>query len=365
MSQHVDICYERVVMHIYFLDYVYIALSILLLAGMRFVKPINGFNSDPLSKESCNIIRGFIAFIPPIGHLHDFVHLGFNNIITSYGNFMVSLFFFFTGYGLTRQHLAKDDYSKHYLVKRLPRILIPYIFATMMYVAVEFIGLGYLRSPLNVLITFTTGNPALPTSWYVVHVIVFSLWFYLMMKVCRKKRIWLVIAAIVYYVGTMYFCKSVGWGGHWWSTSFGIPVGVVWAAYEKEIYEFCKKRYWIILSVLVLVWCLYHMFGHRYQVKYVLSMILICILLMKVSLKGKILTFFGKISYEIYLVHMIMMLLFRNDRIHVANDIVYGACVLISVPIVAFVLNFADGIAGKLFDKAVAKLRGICRVREK
>lgn len=334
----------------FFLDYVFIGLCILLLASIRFIKPVSGFNDDYLSKENCNVLRGFLVFVPPITHLCN-MGVGFNATVTNYTTVIVSVFFFFTGYGLTKQHLLKDNYSQKYFLKRLPKVVIPYILATFIYVAVDFVFLGFLYPVSGIFNAIACGNPVVTASWYVLHVIAFYIWFWFMMKIARKNRLLLVILAVLYYVLTTLFCMKMGWGGHWWSTSFGLFVGVIWASFEKEINVFCKNHYWIAFAA-ALILLLLNLFWHvNYSLIYGSMLITLVVLMMKFNLKNPVLDFLGKISFEMYMVHGCFLIMGRCDRLYLENDAAFVTFVLGGTIIAGFAMWWIDGILVKWFDK--------------
>lgn len=343
-------------MQLHFLDWFFILLSIVMIAGIRFVKPVSSFNDNYLSKENCNIIRGFIVFVPPITHLCN-RGVGFNEAVTDYTTVIVAFFFFFTGYGLTKQHLLNDDYSRKYLIKRLPKIVIPYIFATLAFVVVDFFFLGFLYPIGGILNAIKCGDPIVIASWYVIHIIAFYIWFWFMMKICRKNRLLLVFAAILYYVLTTLFCMKMGWGSHWWGTSYGLFIGVAWAAYEKEIVGFCKKYYLYVLIGISALTILYQMFGPGQYIKFSLGLITVIVLLMRINLKNPLLSFCGKISFEMYMIHGCFLVMGRCDRFYIESEPLYVLFVIGGTIIAGALFWYVDRFVLKWFDKGLKAVK--------
>lgn len=340
----------------FFLDYFFIAISVLLIASIRPVKPISKFNEDYLSKDNCNILRGFLVFIPPITHLSN-QGVRFNESITMYTSVIVTFFFFFSGYGLAKQHLSSDNYSDKYLLKRLPKVVIPYIVATFAFVVVDFVFLGFLYPISDILHAIAYGQPIVIASWYVIHIIAFYIWFFFMIKIAKKNRILLSLFAILYYILSTIACVRFGWESYWWETSYGLVIGVVWADFEREIIGFCKKYYYFVLCGVLTLTIVYQMYGKYIWIRYSLSVITVIIMMMKINLKNPLLDFFGSISFEMYMIHGAFMVMGRSNILNIENEPLYVLFVMFGTIASAWIMKYVDVFLIRIFNNCCKKVK--------
>ena len=353
-------------MNFYAVDILYVILVLMLLWKIKITRPIKTINENYLSLENCNAMRGFFALAPLIGHTADFVaHNAYTDWWTRYGHAVVGGFFFFTGFGLMKSHINKPDYSKGYLTKRLPKIVIPYIAVTFVYQCAYFLFKGFLYPPLRIITKILEGDPIASYSWYVIHIIMFYIWFYILMKVCKKHYLLMILGGALYYIGTTVLFISRGFGTHWYQTSAALVLGMLIALYENQVLSFMKKYYLIVapltlaLTIFLSVGPLdkvYAAISGKFETKAVVIVffVLLCILLgmMKVTVGNPVLNFCGKLSYEIYLLHGLLILILRCDRLYIKNDTVFTLIVVFGTIVLSFIMHrVMDIFFGILYKK--------------
>uniref|UniRef100_UPI0025E189D8 acyltransferase family protein n=1 Tax=uncultured Streptococcus sp. TaxID=83427 RepID=UPI0025E189D8 len=104
-------------------------------------------NKEYLNVKSTSGLRGFLAIGIIFHHLSQWVTSGdeFSNF--SYmGTYIVSIFFFLSGYGLYIQTKVKPDYLTNFFRKRLLKILIPFVFISGIYLIYR---MAYLKEIIN------------------------------------------------------------------------------------------------------------------------------------------------------------------------------------------------------------------------
>ena len=158
------------------LDLLVLLLLAVTLLNIKIVKPITAFNDECLSLKSCNSYRGMFALVVILHHISQRVTCGYLlPDFTRVGYLAVSVFFFLSGYGLLKKHLSDDNYSRGFLQKRIPTILIPYILMTVLYWCVYAV-LGDVKSIEFLWNDFLkNGNLIVWFSWYVVAILLFYL----------------------------------------------------------------------------------------------------------------------------------------------------------------------------------------------
>lgn len=149
------------------------------------------------------------------------------------------------------------------------------------------------------------------------------------------------------------FTSTVNLGDWWWKSSFAFNVGTLLPLLEKkrrdEISIAREKDIMFFIFTILVASAIPNVFGlSYYKVRNILMIVMITVLPLylyiifrKVVFCGnKILNFLGSISYEIYLLHGIVLILikdfFPNMNSLLCVIIIYLATIVFSVPISNF-----------------------------
>lgn len=107
------------------------------------------------------------------------------------GAIPVRIFFFLSGYGLVYSLINKRNYLKGFMTKRLPKDVIPFIYAAIFSVLffkiceVDYYGFGDVNIT-NVFKAFiSNGYTIVYNSWYVVVTIALYIVFYIAFKIAK------------------------------------------------------------------------------------------------------------------------------------------------------------------------------------
>ena len=289
---------------------VYPLLAILLFWGAKLAKR-GEFFDDYTSLKTAKCIQGFAAVGVIIHHLAQ----RFSNfaaiqmpltVFNDMGFYLVSIFFFFSGLGLIKSLLEKEDYLDGFLWKRLITLLVPFYLINLTYILANIL-IGHQPYPLGHFlsdllgVTLVTGDGWYPvtatllyiefyflfkpvkTKWigftalvvfvfsYLVFLVTGFTWypmiavglyiaFYLLFRFVKKE--WVSYAALsAFVVGYCAFVILMRHGdgsrlfqGEWWCNSTpAFVLGMLWARFEKPITDFAKKNYaWLTPLSLVL-----------------------------------------------------------------------------------------------------------------
>lgn len=95
---------------------------------------VSGLNEEYLSIETSQGLKGIFSLGVVLHHLAQNTKSAvFFSFIASVGPFIVSIFFFISGYGLQKKHLSDRNYGKNFLYKRIPALFIPYLLIAVVY----------------------------------------------------------------------------------------------------------------------------------------------------------------------------------------------------------------------------------------
>lgn len=326
------------------------------------VKSVTSIRSDYLSIESCNNVRGIAAIIILVHHLSQELTSGV--ILGSFiraGYLAVALFFFFSGYGLQKRYMqSPETYANKFLSKRFNKILIPYIVIFVFYCLVYVLNgdMEIIKERLELL---KYGGLLVPYSWYVIVCLVFYLFYYFLMIICKEKYKIMILLSFGFCIAELCLCKLCHFNNWWYNTIHLIPVGMIWAVYEVRIVEFVKKFYFVLSPVLIVVFSsTYHIVksnvGEQMTIMCMISslmfVLLIVFALMKVKIGNSILNWIGKNSFEVYLMQGFLIYIFRNERIYINNNLLYIVLVVLSTLICAEIAHKCFSLIYKNINKS-------------
>lgn len=337
-----------------------------LLFKAKFVVPLKELNKDYLSIKSTNMLKGFFAIVVLFHHLALWTSAGI--IFRQFklvGYLAVSIFFFFSGYGLQKKYMTDENYSKQFLSRRIPTVLIPYIIITVIYWSAYALQ-GKMYSLIDIILKLRRGYPIAENSWYIINILIFYFIFWVLMRTCKKHYAAMIIGACVYYVAWIFICRALSFGGWWYNTVHLLIIGMLWAYGEKKINTTITKHYFIISPiVLILLFAslISGIFVDKMQneiivlltkiISAMLFVFTIILFTMKFRIGNGILNFLGNISFEIYMIQGLWMLTLNGNYINNhKNPLLWSCAVIICTIISSYFLH-------KLFRFVLAKYKAL------
>lgn len=150
--------------------------------------------------------KGILAFLIIAHHLGQRVPspvLEFNYLY--WGLYVVAMFFFMTGYGLTISYMKKgSSYLQHFIKYRIWKVLSPYLVAILIYAFYRYV----YYPDFNFLKAFISQSDfseiLLPSSWFVIAIILFYIAFFIIMSVCKTIKI-SIFFLFLYTIAYFYF----------------------------------------------------------------------------------------------------------------------------------------------------------------
>lgn len=265
---------------------VYLLCFLFLLWGGRFAGFGDRFHEDFLSKDSTKSLCGIAALFIILHHIaQEWPFYGvtrelyfFNDI----GFLLVSIFFFTSGYGLTRSADRNPDYMKHFGKQRLLTVLVPFYVSNLLFAA-NYIAVGKASAPKIIfgVLGLTQLNP---NGWFPFVLILFYLVFWFSRTRLRtvRARLWLYAGATGFILAAFsvmghfaWWAGKPGWwlepdafaNASWWmqkrtlwfnwecwtNSSVGFVLGAAMASYQDRITAWFKKKYWLKLAVFAVL----------------------------------------------------------------------------------------------------------------
>ncbi|WMC93457.1 acyltransferase family protein [Kineothrix sp. MB12-C1] len=365
-----------------------ILLLVLLLIGARG-KTKKEFFEDAFSLSVMKGLQGFCAAGIILHHLaqaitqNGKIDRGVLNLMCDIGVFFVGVFFFCSGYGVYTSLKTKQDYLKGFLPKRLSTILVPFYTGNTIFVLTAILfGETFTTTEL---ISALTGWILLNTQlWFIVEIFILYIIFYILFKGLKNEKaayllmgVFIIALMIVsLFLGHDFQTKSGGaWlKGEWWyNCIFLFFIGMTFARYYDALIVNIKKIYWVWLSIgLIGSGVFYALTQHMLKTKgywaewdghpgylekiqtlscqlpmIIFMVVTFFLVTMKLQFKNNLLSFLGKIAFELYIIHNLFIINLR-DQIKIKDDFIY----IISV----YVLSISLAVLLHAFDQKVIAL---------
>lgn len=400
----------------------YVAYAIILglvIWGAKFAGFKNNFHTDFTSLHVTRSLRGLSAICILLHHISiqdAFKQTGVFSLFFYCGIFFVSIFFFYSGYGLIKSIDTKPGYLEGFIKSRVVKSLVLPFYLNI-FLCAFFLILTKHDFPISKWICGTLGITLLNEyAWYPIVLILLYLTFYFLFYNLprRSDAFYFVFLTIIFFAiifcvfghfpfvkkvpnwnKLVYFSESTKWWhkqmqfwfhGEWWvNTNITFLMGMIFADKEKEVIAWFKRFYWVKLIATLLMFigmiifmnnvCIYHDYWSEVvteksgvldrfvcyfvqQPVVLLFMILLIAVMMKYEAVNPITQFFGKFSLEIYLMNFIAIrafafLIYKN-KYFVKIDSNYKNLVLYIICVLVTTVIF--GVAFKCICKKVSKL---------
>ena len=117
---------------------------ILLLAVTLLGCKVSSFQEDYLSISSSTAVKGIFAVLIFYSHISGYLVLEdtvwnscFKQILDFFGQLMVVMFLFYSGYGIMESYKHKAKYLETFIVKRFIRTLLHFVIAVALFICVQ------------------------------------------------------------------------------------------------------------------------------------------------------------------------------------------------------------------------------------
>lgn len=294
-----------------------IALILAVIFSLKSQKDSIQLNKYYLVKSRCDILKAILPFAIVLSHLAFYTH---NPIIQNFrysGPYVVGLFFFISGYGLEYKYYKNGlDFSM--FPNRVKKLLTPLIFPIVLYLFL----LHWFQYDIITTLqeNFTTLSLFIP-SWFVVVLLILNMVFYAVRRYFRSNT---KMYAALFVLTTIFLAVLYlnGIDGTTYVSNYAFLLGIFYKNNEKNTFIWLghKKNCWYLLAAfLLLAVCSFayisgyppfHGFALIGVTVYVLPFVFIFSFI-KVSI-NKVLLFLSNISYEVYIVQGVTLVLFEN-----------------------------------------------------
>ena len=279
--------------------------------------------SELLDRSQTNQLKGLAILFVILGHL--WVHVSQATPAIYFSAEAVGIFFFLSGYGLTLSNQKRVLGLKEYLTRRVKRVMIPYWFATIFILLMDFFLLDRTYGIRDIISTFSGINVTLTTRhidyvrWYITLLLVWYFLFFLVRNHLAGMSgiLFLFFSASVLFIAD-YYIFHFGW-----YQLFSFPAGCLAGKYRKVLFKILGNRLKeaaILAGILFIFyiyykanlssalslsvpWIVYKFIGEILTVLFTVCFVIFVAMYGVVFGKSYFLQFIGIVSYELFLLH--------------------------------------------------------------
>lgn len=341
----------------------FLLLCAVIIISVTAPKSKNVFNEKYLSISTTQGEKGIAAVMIVFHHLSQAIPISVALKPLQYiGFIMVSMFFFVSGYGLVYGVENKQNYLNGFLRKRMVPILIPYWIVTIVYSIIHSLK-GKFFSPYQYVLSFL-GISQIFNCWFVTAILLMYLLFLIAYTLCKTAGNRIIVLCIEIF-GYVIICNVLGIESYYSASVSAFFFGTLWYYYQNSFTKWIRTSYYIRSSI---IFCLFlFLFTGRLALSWIgidsewvhvplrniISVLFILCLItitQKIEIRSRILSWLGSISYELYLIHGMLITFLSRE-----NESIFVLFVLFGGLILATGLRFFDKTLVTLFQQEYSK----------
>lgn len=269
---------------------------------------------EQLHPSMSNALKGICAIGILMGHIDSPMSVFFHQISGP----IVGLFFAMSGYGLTRQYQIKGISYIDTIPRKILKLIIPYIFCCFLYLLFEYFFIGQISFD-ELTKQFMRGHFSycLPFSWFVTAIVYFYINYYVAFKI-RYKELILWGGYVIWFLYTNYILP--GDNGFMWGTSASFALSVTYTLHQK-----CFNKFGVLIVFMVVI------LSPLVSVQSTLATLLVLLCLSGIQTDNKIFKVLGKISYEVYILQGVTLVLLQNKYYVLSSEYCWGVWLLLTL----------------------------------
>ena len=309
-----------------------------------------------LSKVNTDCLKGLLAVSVMLHHFAQVADFRLNLLsymLAPFGTLSVAAFFFLSGYGLMLSVNQKGQAYIHSFPRS--RILPYYIICValvMLSVVNSLVAQNETITLWLVLQSVTFGpDTIVAKGWYLQVSLLSYISFYLLytMMPRAKGRAWVAMASVVLFCVV---CRLYDFPQYYYQTIPVILLGAVWYKNRYVMDELLGKK-WFVLMTAALFLCVMFLTkvmdrsGYFWNLAEVLLFIPILIAAVRyIKIENNLTRYLGSISFELYILHGMFMVLFRSKFMYISTDYLYFMVVAAATMICS---NLAAPVIRKIY----------------
>lgn len=293
--------------------FVFLLLPVLFLYKMK----VQNFNNGniTLTQNINQQLQGLFIVVVILHHISQKMEVSsYMQIFHNVGYLVVGGFFFISGVGLSKSLKLKEDYLQGFLYKKIMRVFMPFFIINLLTVAV--LNHNHTFSFLTS-IQYLVGLKLIDnTLWFIETIMLFYLFFYI--SFIKRKNFNSIVMVTFSVLSYIVLARYLGNGPWTYISSLCFLLGIYYISYEQYVNTFIANYFFTLLISSLVLFALFFILEKKLHfivsvltfLTPVIFVIFVFILFLKFQPMGLVFNLIGKISLEMYLLHMKILLIF-------------------------------------------------------
>lgn len=212
---------------------------------------------DLMSKEDTLAFKGIFSIIVILHHVSQIENtIPYIHHFANFGIYAVSVFFFISAYGMTKQvNLNREKYLSGFFKKRFFKLLLPIFIVTIIHIILNIIVFHKEYTVNSIINVYKSGSSIINNGWYLNSILVIYLIFYFSFKFFKNIKISYFIFSFL-ILAYIFVLKRIGFGIWWYNSMIGIIFGMYFEIFEEKIKRVLNTHFYKILLILS-IWAFY------------------------------------------------------------------------------------------------------------
>lgn len=345
-----------------------VMLAALCLWGIRI--NFKGGFEDYMSPAKTGSVKGVFVIIVIMSHIRQYIILDdswwnepFTDFMKPIGQLMVVAFLFYSGYGVALGLKNKDGYAKTLPTKRALKVLLHFDIAVLLFY-ITGLALGKNYSVKKLLLSLIGLDGVGNSVWFIFDIIILYLLTFAVFIFAKKRMVIGTAIMTALSFGAVLIIKEFKGSEYWWwDTVMCYPLGMWYALAKPNIDKKILPDFWkwllttaVFVGVFALLKSLFAQNNYErwFFVANALVFAIITVLVsMRISINNKILQWFGKRVFGIYILQRIPMMILSHFGAN-RNPVLFAAASF------AITIVFAE-----IFERAMDKLDVLLHLSKK
>lgn len=324
---------------------------------------LSSINQDYASKANTLVIKGLFVVCVFLSHIRTYVNFqSFGDVyvikcLDLLGQLMVTLFLFYSGYGVFESIKAKGEkYINDFPVHRILMLFCDFAFVVIVFVLLGFF-VGREMSLGNVLLAFTGWTSVGNSNWYMFAIFTLYIITYISFRFLKQKHF--ISICLVTILSLLYVYIMSDLQPSRFSNTYLCYVMGMWYSYFKTNIDYFLQKYNLLqyacMVMIILFFVKFYSFkGIRlmfYNIESILFCLMVVFISMRFTFESKIVSWLGHYLFWIYILQRIPMILL--DYYSVTNSTLF----LIITTVATLVLSFLAQKLSETFKSLVFKIK--------
>ena len=300
-------------------------------------------DEDYMSVERTTSVKGFFALIIFLSHVRGYLIPDsgnaweiFSSVLSHIGQLMVTMFFFYSGYGVFESFKRKPDYRKGFFRKRILKTLVNFDLAVVLYLILD-IALQKEYPVKNYFLCWTGWEGIGNSNWFIFIMLVLYVISFLSFCVTAgarepEKGQKAVLASVIAMTAVLFvLLRFSDRKDYWYNTVFCYSFGMLFSYFKDSIDRILsgKTAFPVILVAVIILFLLFYFIENAaaYNVCACCFCLIVSMITMKVRISNPVLIWLGRHAFSIYILQRIPMIALQEAG--VSHNMLFILCSLV------------------------------------